>query len=72
MLRDQVTKKPVRYHTDIKNYYVNQLNCCLRSLETENYFQQVYASPVLRTPHLDAVLQVMPQQHGIERQDHHP
>jgi len=34
--------------------------------------QQVYVSPVLRTPHLDAVLQVSPHQHRVEGQDHLP
>ena len=28
--------------------------------------------PVLRTPHLDAVLQVRPHHHRVERQDHFP
>jgi len=34
--------------------------------------QQVYASSVLWTPPLDAVLQVRPHQHGTEGQDHFP
>ena len=34
--------------------------------------QQVCVSPVLRTPHLDALPQVRPQQHGVDRQDHLP
>jgi len=34
--------------------------------------QQVYVSPVLRTPPLDAVLQVSPHQHRAEGQHHLP
>jgi len=32
--------------------------------------QQVYGSPVLRTPHLDTLLQVRPHQSRVEGQDH--
>ena len=32
--------------------------------------KQVHVSPVLRTPHLDAVLQVRPHQHRAEGEDH--
>jgi len=35
-------------------------------------FQQIYVSPVARTPHLNAVLQVRPHQCRVERQDHLP
>jgi len=34
--------------------------------------QQVYVSPVVRTPHLDAVLQVRPHQCRVAGQDHLP
>ena len=34
--------------------------------------QQLHVSPVLRTPHLDAVLKVRPQQSREEGQDHLP
>jgi len=34
--------------------------------------QQFYVPPVLRIPHLDAVLQVRPHQHRVERKDHLP
>jgi len=33
-------------------------------------FQQIYGSPVARTPHLNAVLQVRPHQCRVEVQDH--
>jgi len=33
-------------------------------------FQQICVSPVLRTPHLDTVLQVMPHQLRVDGQDH--
>jgi len=32
--------------------------------------QQVYVPPVLRTPHLDTVLQLRSHQREVERQDH--
>ena len=35
-------------------------------------FQQVHVSLVLRTLHLDTVLQVRPHQHRVEGQDHLP
>ena len=34
--------------------------------------QQIHGSPVLRTPHLDAVLRVRSHQHSLEEQDHLP
>ena len=34
--------------------------------------QQVYVSHILRTLHLDTVLQVRPHQHRVEEQDHLP
>ena len=34
--------------------------------------QQFYVSPLLRTPHLDAVLQVKTHQDRVEGQDHLP
>ena len=37
-----------------------------------NALQQAHVSPVLRTPHLDAVLQVSSHQHRAEGQDHLP
>jgi len=37
-----------------------------------NALQQVHVSPVLRTLHLDAVLQVRPHQCSAEEQDHLP
>jgi len=49
---------------------VQSLHClCVPPLDT---LEQVHICPVLRTPHLDAVLQVRPHQHRAKGQGHIP